>query len=159
VSTPYKAGEIVTITLTDVRVTDVADGWIDVELAAEREVTLRTDEGRIEITRHGEAKQSDRIAAVLTFLDSLEAETSIEPYVAAGVRRELGLPPRHWPPQPGDVWEDVWSEPWFARVCHSRNPSETVMVSGYSGGTKKPDELLTSTVAPTLVYRREGAPW
>ena len=117
------------------------------------------------ITRPGESPDDGRITAVLAYLDGAEMEGYIQPYVASTVRKKLGLPPRHWPPQAGDLWDDgmpFGGSLWFAQVVHGTKRSHLMMVPAERGnenvGTKSPEELMES--APgfpelTLVYRRK----
>ncbi|RCG27235.1 hypothetical protein DQ384_26315 [Sphaerisporangium album] len=107
--------------------------------------------------------QGDRTAKILELLDRLEAEDVISPYVAATARKVAGLPPRHWPPQPGDVWHDGYpfgSPLWFAQVLHEIGHSELVMVpterSPGTTGVKAPEEFLEYACDEiALVYRRK----
>jgi hypothetical protein len=107
---------------------------------------------------HGEP--DERIAKVLAVLDAMEAEGYIEPYVAAAVRKEVGLPPRHWPPQPGDVWTErnPFSPLWFAQLSHHDGHTDFVMVPMDGGPqglrTRTPDEVLEESASLTLAYRR-----
>jgi hypothetical protein len=120
------------------------------------------------ITRPGEFNDT-RIAAALTFLDNLETEQCLQPHVAATVRKVLGLPPRHWPPQAGDVWDDgmPWDSLWFARAYPQEGENDAwpertyvVMTNVRGGGNiKSPPELLASVREVrddlTLVYRHK----
>jgi hypothetical protein len=150
-----------------------------VEFAYERTIdhraglfSIRADDGRrytmppqAAIVRPGEAAD-DRIAAVLSLLDSMEYGGSIKPYIAAAVRKELGLPPRHWPPQPGDVWDDGYpsgfiASRWFTQaITRNGGSAEIVMVPVERGpedaDVKTPGELLASAIELTLVYREDG---
>ncbi|GAA3172889.1 hypothetical protein [Nonomuraea roseoviolacea] len=111
-----------------------------------------------------DADLQERVAAALAALDGMEAEGYIQPYVAATVRKKLGIPPRHWPPQPGDVWDDglpsgFFSPLWFAQVIHEAKCSHLVMVPMERGSentdVKTPEELLVSTSELTLVHRHK----
>ena len=120
------------------------------------------------ITRPSEVID-DRITAVLDYLDGLEGEECIQPYVAARVREVAGLPPRNWPPQPGDIWNDGYPSPffsplWFAqRHCTASpdDPNRTqfqLLMVPVEGGPKgapaqTPEELRASAIQLTLVYR------
>jgi hypothetical protein len=108
------------------------------------------------------ATLTERISKALAYLDNLEAETSLQPYVAAGVREALGLPPRHWPPQPGDVWHDGFPFGpclWFAQVVHGDSRSEIVMVpterGGVNGDGLSPEALLNNAPDLRLKYRNK----
>lgn len=114
------------------------------------------------ITRPGEAAD-DRVASVLSLLDSMETEGGLQPYVAAAVRTKLGLPPRNWPPQAGDVWSDgcPFTDLWFARKLQAAgggwNEAAIVMTCVEVGmRTHSPDELLESSPELTLIYRQGG---
>lgn len=108
------------------------------------------------------AHQSDRIAAALAVLDGMEAEGYIQAYVAASVRNAVGVPPRHWPPQPGDVWtdENPFCDAWFAQLSHHDGHTDLVMApldGGPQGiAAKTPDELLGSSCQLALAYRKDG---
>jgi len=113
-----------------------------------------------------ETTQDDRIAKVLACLDGMEAEGYIQPYVAIAVRKVAGEPPRHWPPQPGDVWDDGYpfgSPLWFAQVVHDETKhSRLVMVptEGDPEGmpVKTPEEFMEYAVEPPLLaYRRKDS--
>lgn len=102
---------------------------------------------------------SDLIPVALAFLDSLEAETVLQPYVAAGVRKALGLPPRHWPPQPGDVWSDEnpFCPLWFARLVDSSDDAQITMAPLYQAiPAETPEKLLESSCQLALAYRKKG---
>lgn len=116
------------------------------------------------ITRPGEAAD-DQVASMMSLLDGMEQEGTIPPYVTVAVRKKLGLPPRHWPPQPGDVWDDgdPWgSTLWFAQQYPAKpdDPDQTpkigmVSATGTRGG-KTPFYLLESAAELTLVYRKDN---
>ena len=106
-------------------------------------------------------EQDDRITKVLAVLDGLEAEGYIQPYVAAVVRKEASLPPRHWPPRPGDIWSDgcPFTDLWFARRLAAEGPGwsevATVMTCVEADvRTYTPDELLKSSPELTLIHRK-----
>lgn len=105
----------------------------------------------------------DGISKVLAYLDHMEAEGYIQPHIAVGVRTTLGLPPRHWPPQAGDVWSDgcPFTDLWFARKLQAAGPgwNEAAIVMTcveVDTRTHSPDELLKSSPELTLVYRKRG---
>lgn len=110
----------------------------------------------------------DRVAAALAVLDGMEAEDYINPFVAAAVRKAVGEPPRHWPPQPGDVWtdENPVSPLWFAQVRHGSRRSHIYMVPmvfdlpethpDQESGEKTPEDLLESSIQLALAYRKDG---
>ncbi|MFI7449585.1 hypothetical protein ACIBQX_18960 [Nonomuraea sp. NPDC049714] len=151
-----------------------------VEFAYERTIdhstgtfSIRDEHGRryimppqAAITRAGEASTDDRIAAALRVLDAMEYDGRLQPYVAAAVRKEVGLPPRHWPPQPGDVWDDGFpsgfiASQWFAQaITRNGGPAEIVMVPVERGPedaeVKTPEELMADAIELTLVYRKDG---
>lgn len=121
------------------------------------------------ITRPGEGADDGRITAVLAYLDGAEMEGYIQPYVASTVRKTLGLPPRHWPPQAGDVWHDglpdgFFAPLWFAQAIRHEEPGpfQLVMVPMECGtgafGGKTPEALLAASDELRLVYRhKDGA--
>jgi hypothetical protein len=84
------------------------------------------------------------------------------------VRRKLGLPPKYWPPQPGDVWDDGFpfgGSLWFARQYEAGDdnpdwPSRIVMTC-VNGGTsiKSPQDFLEYAVDLKLAYRPNGGVW
>ncbi|WP_188187979.1 hypothetical protein [Nonomuraea sp. SYSU D8015] len=179
--------------MTEINPGDTVDVVIrGVQFAYERTIdhragltSIRADDGRrytmpaqAAITPHKQPEpdatapaldSTEPIAKALALLDAWELEGYIEPYVAAGVRKALGLPPRHWPPQPGDVWDDgmPWDSLWFARAYPEEGendawPTRTyvVMTNVRGGGnTKSPQELLESVRSSrddlTLLYRRK----
>ncbi|MDP4501011.1 hypothetical protein [Nonomuraea turcica] len=115
------------------------------------------------ITRAGKADDS-RVASILSLLDSMEAEGYLQPYVAAAVRKEVGLPPRHWPPQAGDVWDDgipFGGSLWFAREYPAKpdDPDQTPKIGMVfvAGGIsdRTPQGLLESAPELKLVYRHK----
>jgi hypothetical protein len=107
----------------------------------------------------GETRIDEYIASALRALDGMELEGYIEPYVAATVRKKLGLPPRHWPPQAGDVWSDAnpFCHLWFAQLSHDDGRTDIVMApldGGPQGiSAKTPDEFLSSSCQLALEYR------
>jgi hypothetical protein len=172
--TRLQPGDIVDITIKGVRIVkERPDGTVVISCEDDKVHGVWPMPPQAAITRPGahaiqpiSDDTDSRIADVLAFLDSLEAETSLQPYVAAGVRKALGLPPRHWPPQPGDVWDDgmpFGGSLWFARRLQADGPgwSETAIVMTSIEAdrvTRSPEELLES--APgfpelTLVYRHK----
>lgn len=155
-------GEVVTVTLRDVHVVSAGLNYLEVELAAERLLTIGTDEGNVEVTRGGRAEQDERIAKILELLDAMAYEECISPSVPATARKIAGLPPRHWPPQPGDVWHDGFPfgpSLWFAQILHETGHSHLVMVPTErrpdNTGGKTPEEFLEYACEIALVYRRK----
>lgn len=164
----FQAGETVDITIKGVRVlTQHSDGTVVVKCDDDTGGWRMPPQAAIERAgtpqgTPGNAEQSDRIAAVLDVLDGMEREGYIQPYVAASVRKAAGLPPRHWPPQPGDVWHDGFpfgSPLWFAQVVHETGHSDLVMVpterSPDNAGVNTPEEFLKHACEVTLAYRRK----
>lgn len=163
--TDLKCGEKADVTIKGVRV---------VNHPSARLVRIADEHGdaydmppQAAITRPGEPALTDtrdRIDAALAFLDNLEAETILQPYVAAQVRETLGLPPRHWPPQPGDVWDDGYpfgGSLWFAREYTPESPDEEwparIVMTCVSGGTgiKSPQDFLDYAVELKLIFRKD----
>lgn len=153
-----KLGEKADVTLKNVRIVNHPSARL-VRIADEHGDTFDMPP-QAAITPAGKSSSSGHVSNALRALDAMEAEGYIQPYVAATVRKELGLPPRHWPPQAGDVWAEAnpWCPLWFAHVSHYRRYSELVMVpvesEAESGATKTPDELLDSGFDLTLAYRQ-----
>jgi hypothetical protein len=156
-------GEIVDITIKGVRVTDVLPhGSVVITCEEDRVHGVFPMPPQAAITRSAtrpnEATEpDDRITSALSLLDSMEAEGHIQPYVAAAVRTKLGLPPRHWPPQPGDVWDDGFpfgGSLWFARE-HAAQPGDQIEMANVIGDRESltPQALLKHAVEIRLAYR------
>jgi hypothetical protein len=161
-------GEIVDITIKGVRVTDVLPhGSVVITCEADRVHGVFPMPPQAAIThsptRPNEATEpDDRITSALSLLDSMESEGYIQPYVAAAVRTKLGLPPRHWPPQAGDVWDDGFpfgGSLWFAREHQARpgDPDQALKIemASVTGDRESltPQALLKHAVEIRLAYR------
>ncbi|MEU8040948.1 hypothetical protein [Streptosporangium sp. NPDC049078] len=158
-------GDLINITIKGVRVVNRSS--VHLQIADEHgDVFDMPPQAAIEHASTGgedPVEQDDRIVKVLAVLDNMEAEGYIQPYVAARAREVAGLPPRHWPPQPGDVWteENPFSPLWFAQLSCGDGNTDLVMAP-LEGGPKglavrTPDELLTSSCQLALAYRKDGS--
>ncbi|UBU09994.1 hypothetical protein [Nonomuraea gerenzanensis] len=159
--TQPRCGEKCDVTITNVRVVGHPSARL-VRIADEHGDTYDMPP-QAAITRPGQY-DNDRVRDILSLLDSMEAEGTIKPSVANAVRRKLGLPPKHWPPQPGDVWHDGFpfgDSLWFASHHEATGdnpdwPSRIVMTNIIAGtGTKTPQELLAYATELSLAYRHQ----
>jgi hypothetical protein len=153
-----KLGTLVDIVIRGVRVVGHPSAPL-VRIADEHGVTYDMPP-QAAITPAGDMVMLQHISKALKALDGMELEGYIEPHVAATVRKALGLPPRHWPPQAGDVWSDQnpFCPLWFAQLSHDDGRTDIVMApldGGPQGITAKtPDEVLTSSCRLALEYRK-----
>lgn len=163
---PLKPGDLINIAIKGVRAVNHPSARL-VRIVDEHGDTYdMPPQAAIEPASSGQtpAEQDDRITKALAVLDNMESEGYIQPYVAAAVRNEVGLPPRHWPPQPGDVWDDGFpfgSPLWFAQVIHETKNSRVVMApterDPESADVKTPEEFMEYACDLTLAYRKDGS--
>lgn len=140
--------------------------------------SIRADDGRrytmppqAAITSAGQADTIDaatlrkRIDNALRAIDNMVDEQTLDLWTARAIRKQIDPNPRHWPPQPGDVWHDGFpfgDSLWFA--CHHEPdgenpdwPSRIVMTNTVVGTkTKTPQDLLEYAADLTLLYRKRG---
>lgn len=112
------------------------------------------------------ATLQERISNAISAIDNMADEQYLDPDMARTIRRQLDPNPRHWPPQPGDLWDDgmpFGGSLWFAQVVHETKRSHLAMVpverSSGNAGAQTPGELLESTPGfhgLKLVYRKRG---
>lgn len=113
------------------------------------------------------ATLQERVSNALSAIDRMADEQTLDPWTARAIRQQLDPNPRHWPPQPGDVWDDgmpFGGSLWFAQVIdRNGGPAEIVMVpverSPENARVQTPDELLESPPgfhSLTLVYRKDA---
>lgn len=153
--TAISSGDIVDITIKGVRIADMRpDGTVVINCEDDRvhgvwpmppQAAVKRAEPRNPIDA---ATLQEQISNALRALDGMEMEGHIEPYVAATVRKKLGLPPRHWPL-------------WFARE-HAAKPDDPdrtskIEMASVAGDRDSltPPAFLNHAVEITLVYRPE----
>jgi hypothetical protein len=166
--TPLKPGSIVDITIKGVPVVGLNALTGAPTITDERgDEYPMPSQAAIKLAGQSEpvdaATLQERINSALAAIDHLADEETLAPWAANGLRKRLDPNPRHWPPQPGDVWDDgmpFGGSQWFAQVVHGDSRSDLVMVSEERHDNSRrnqisPEELLASAAEVRLAYRRK----
>jgi hypothetical protein len=168
--TRLQPGDLVDVTIRGARVTEERpDGTVVITCEDDRAHGVWPMPPQAAIKRAGHPNPIDAatlqegITKVLAYLDSLEAEDYLQPGVAATVRKKFGMPPRNWPPRPGDVWDDgmpFGGSLWFARQDlpdpWAAPETAVIVMTSVNVETRAhtPEELLASGAELALVYRK-----
>ena len=162
-----KLGTLVDVAIKGVRVVGRPSASVFVRIADEHgDVYAMPPQAAITQAQPGAADITtlqERVSKTLEAIDDFVDEQKLDPWTAHRLRKTLDPNPRHWPPQPGDVWDDgmpFGGSLWFAQVVHGDSRSDLVMVPEEHADNSQrnqtsPEELLASAAEVRLAYRRK----